>query len=83
MKKIINILNKKFKKELKRNNEIKFHSQTTELTKKALKLLNETNFQAYSLIMNKSNPLNKRLLKKHNYNQIYMDMVIELLEKIN
>ena len=83
LKNIRRILSKKFKKELKRNNEIKFYSQPHELTKKALNALNELNFQSYSIVINKNNPLNKRLLKKRPYNQIYMDMVIELLKKIN
>ena len=65
-------LYKEFKKELKRNNEIKFYSQSNKFTKKALNRLNKTDFQAYSIVMNKENSLNKRLLKKHSHNQIYI-----------
>ena len=81
--KIRDMLNKKFKKELQRNNEIKFYSQTNKLTKRALKALDKTNFQSYSIVMNKNKSLNKNLLKKYPYNEIYMDMIIDLLKEIN
>ena len=83
LKKIKNTLNKNYKKELRRNNEIKFYSQSENLTKKALNELNKLNFNSYSMIFNNNDSLNKRLLKKYSINQIYMDMVIELLKKIN
>ncbi|MDR3063011.1 MAG: DUF3800 domain-containing protein [Methanobrevibacter sp.] len=83
LRKIRDLLNKKFKRELRRNNEIKFHSHSNKFIKKALTILNETNFHAYSIVMDKNNALNKTLLKKYPYNEIYIDMVIDLLERIN
>ncbi|KZX13182.1 hypothetical protein [Methanobrevibacter curvatus] len=57
LRKIRDLLNKKFKRELRRNNEIKFHSHSNKFIKKALTILNETNFHAYSIVMDKNNAL--------------------------
>jgi len=45
--------------------------------------LNKLDFKAYTIVMDKKLCQNKKLLKKNHYNDIYVDMVMELLEKIN
>ncbi|MDR3062830.1 MAG: hypothetical protein LBU40_01660 [Methanobrevibacter sp.] len=84
LKKLRNkLLYTKFKKEILRHTEIKFHLTSNKFKKLGLKKLNELDFKAYSIVMDKNDLKNKQLLNKHNSNEIYMDMVIELLKMID
>lgn len=76
-------LRRKYKKELKITPEIKFYKHSKDFIELALTNLNKLDFDAYTIVMDKNQRENKKLLKENRYNDIYIDMVIELLEKIN
>jgi len=76
-------LRRKYKKELKITPEIKFYKHSDGFIELALTNLNKLDFKAYTIVMNKNQYQNKKLLKENHYNDIYIDMVINLLEKIN
>ncbi|MCL2688129.1 MAG: DUF3800 domain-containing protein [Methanobrevibacter sp.] len=74
------ILKKKFKRELANHNEIKFKQMSNDFKIVALNNISEFNIKSYSMVMDKTHILNKKLLKETNKNKIYMDMIIELLK---
>lgn len=71
----------KFKKELKKIKELKFYNLSKKLRLYFLNELKRVEFEAHSIVLEK-NKL-EYLLQRKNKNEIYMDMVIKLLEKIN
>ncbi|MGL6298108.1 MAG: DUF3800 domain-containing protein [Methanobacteriaceae archaeon] len=81
-KKIQKIRNGKFKKELKNVNEIKAYSSSKLLRIYLLKYVENMGFKSYSIIVNKRNPKNFRILESIEVSDIYMVVVIELLKKI-
>lgn len=83
LKKIRTKIKRKFKNELKRNNEIKFYKHSKKFIKLTLNELNKLEFSAYSIVMNKENYQNKKLIKDKKINDIYIDIILQLLEKIN
>jgi hypothetical protein len=83
LKNIKTKLRRKYKRELKITPEIKFYKHTDEFIELALNNLNKLDFKAYTIVIDKKQYSNKLLLKENHYNDIYIDMVIDLLEKIN
>jgi len=78
-----NVLKKKFKKELASHNEIKFRLMSDEFKIAVLNDINKFNIKLFSIVMDKTHPSNKLLLKETNKNKIYIDITIELLRQID
>ncbi|KZX17610.1 DUF3800 domain-containing protein [Methanobrevibacter filiformis] len=76
------ILKRRFRKEILTHNEIKFNAISHKLKTHALNELNKLDFNSYSIIINKKDHNNLNLFKNNNKNEIYIDIVLELLKKI-
>jgi hypothetical protein len=85
-KKLKNLFKKiktnKFKKELKSTNEIKSTKISDDIKYHILNRSNKFNFKIYCIVVEKNNEI-KKLIEKNNINDLYIDIVCELIKKCN
>jgi len=84
-KKLKNILKRlqkyKFKKQLKKENEIKGSKTNKKIKIHILKKMKTIDYKTYSIIMNKMETRHRKDLKNRNINEVYIEMVCELLSE--
>ncbi|MGL6298429.1 MAG: DUF3800 domain-containing protein [Methanobacteriaceae archaeon] len=86
-KKLVNVANRmkkgKFKKEMKNKKEIKAYTSTTDMKNHMIDKLNNSNINSYSIILNKQKLEIKKVLMEKNANEVYMELVYNLLFKMD